>query len=200
MSRKQKLYKKTIFKTRAVNNILRLYEDSKLTNVGNWYNEASEFAQQLSIEFDVDYLKVCGIISALSPLKSWNENKRITRLFLEFGIISHTKSQGKKAELILTNTSKDLESSILTILRGAKIKSFFLNIAYPKTSDAVTIDRHAISIAIGRSITKGEGHLTELQYDWLVGCYVEASEIAGVLPSEMQAVTWVRWRELKKAN
>jgi len=197
VSRKQIFKGTTLYKTRVVRNILNVYNDSTFEFNSDWYKEASILAQDWAILYNVDYLKVCGIIAALSPLKSWAENQRIATIFLKSQTKLHTIGMHNKA-LSIFHGEGDMDS-ILVNLNGNKIQNFFLNIAYPNHSEAVTIDRHAISVCLNRSIANIEGvGITDAQYEFLRLCYIEASELAKVRPSMMQSITWEKWRELKK--
>lgn len=201
MSRKQIFKGSTLFKTKVVNNIIRIYNDDTFDFNSDWYEETSKLASTLGNKYNVEYLKVCGIIAALSPLKSWDENKKIAIQFLESGEANHTRLMEAKAKSILTNTDDNQVEAILKVLNGNKIQNFFLNIAFPQGSKAVTIDRHALSICLNRSVIKRETvGITDIQYNFFVGCYLEAAEIIGTRPSQVQSVTWEKWRELKKLN
>lgn len=201
MQRKQLFKGKILFKTRLVNRIIKIYNDDTFDFNEDWYNGASILANDLSIKYNVDYLKVCGIIAALSPLKSWTENKKIAILFLRSGKANHTRLLTAKAQSILDNTEVKEVAEILRILNGNKIQNFFLNIAFPNGMHAVTIDRHALSICLARSIKDDESRgMTTIQYNFFAACYIEASEIIGIRPSQVQSVTWEKWRELKKVT
>ena len=201
-NRKQIFKGKVLLKGTLVNRIINIYNKGDFETNPDWYIEASNFAKELSEKHQINYFKVCGIIAALSPLKNWDENKRITKLFLATGESKHTKLMTNKARTILTSLEDDtLHQTILDTLNGNKIKNFYINIAYPNNKEAVTIDRHALSICLNRSIKKVDYvGVTNIQYNFFAAAYIEASEILGVLPCMVQAVTWEKWRELKKLN
>jgi len=198
---KQKFKGKTLYTKTVVRRIMEVYD--KATNRKDWYKEANDFAFTLSYKIwdktpatrKKAHAKVCGVIAAFSPLKSWDENMVIANLFIKTGQIKHTKTMGNKAKDILISDGE--VDTISEILNGNKITSFFLNILNPSDSQAVTIDRHAISIAIGYSITDNF-QMTGKQYEFFSNCYRIASQKAGILPLQMQAITWTKWREMKK--
>jgi hypothetical protein len=197
---KQVFKGKTLYTKTVVRRITEVYNQA--TDHNDWYKEANDFAFQLSYRlWDKDpatrkqaHAKACGIIAALSPLKSWDENMNIAKLFVLTGQVKHTAVMGQKAKDILSSDGS-LET-ISTILNGSKITSFFLNIYRPSTSQAVTIDRHAISIALGYSITDNFS-MTSKQYEFFQNCYRIASLNASIKPLQMQAITWVEWRKQK---
>ena len=188
--------------TKVVNNILRVY--NKADEPNDWYNEANCLAYWLAVKYlnnmnelvsNENVAKVCGILAALSPLKSWNENKKIAELFLKDGTCKHTRAMSQKAKDILASDGKI--ETISDILRGSKITSFFLNILQPQQSQAVTIDRHAVSIAVGTKIVGDKLKLSINQYEFFANCYRIAGLKLGVKPLVVQSTTWVIWRELK---
>ena len=197
---KQRFQGQLLTTTKVVNNILRIYDQSTITH--NWYVEANTLARELAMKYLPEDMrgheKVSGIIASLSPLKSWDENKKITIIFLQSGRAKHTKVMQDKANSILqSNGEVDV---IAEILNGDKITSFFLNIIQPYTSQAVTVDRHAVSIAVGESLTGDKLGMTTNQYRFFETCYRVAANKRNELPSQMQAITWVKWRELKSNN
>lgn len=208
---KQKFKGKTLYTKTVTDNILRVYDAA--TDKSDWYQDANEWAKDIAYKYlyrplpspkgqnDIYpplqpyYNKVCGIIAALSPLKSWQENKNITITFLRDGKGKHTKVFKQKAQDIL-DSDGDVDT-IASILNGNKITSFFLNILNPQTIQAVTVDRHAISVALNNSVT-GDYSMTVNQYEFFQNCYRIAAQKRGIRPLQMQAVTWVQWRVAKK--
>lgn len=195
---KQIFNRKTLFTKTCVDNILEIFDIEGDVETNNWYLEANRFAGSLSAEFNVPMLKVCGIIAALSPLKNWDENKRIAESFLRTGNGYHTKTFIGKAERIYDGSGDQVE--IAEILHGNKITSFFLNIAFPLNASIVTIDRHAQDILLGKICEEDKRNMTTKQYAFFVNCYTIAANLRAVTPSTMQAITWVKWRELKKQD
>lgn len=201
MVNKQKFKGTTLYRKRCVDNILRVYNNNEFNGGHNWYSEASELANSLAIEFGLTKLQVAGIIASLSPLKSWDENKKIAKQFLRSGESKHTRAMINKAKAIKSYNSSMEREFILTTLNGNKISSFFINIAYPNEPSYVTIDRHAIAVCLNRPIKENEGaNISDKQYEFLASCYRQAGEILGVIPNQVQSVTWVKWRQIKSAS
>ncbi len=195
---KQRFKGQPLTLTKCVNNILKVYSQaSDKTSSSNWYAEANFFAYGLSKKYDVPLSVACGVIASLSPLKSWDENKRIANSFLHNGKGMHTKCFIDKAVQI-KQSNGDVET-IASILNGNKIISFFINILEPHQQNFVTIDRHALSIAIGRNLTETEQRgVTFNQYQFFVNAYNVAGTKAGISPVLMQSITWETWRQNKK--
>ena len=191
---KQKFQHQTLTLTKAVNNILKVYRTAEVDHKGYaWYAAASLLASELAREYGIQRIQACGVIAALSANKGWEENKRIARLFLAEGVVKHTATMGDKAWAILRTSD---ETEILEILNGQKISSFFLNIWRPTEETRVTIDRHAVAIAVG--LVPDSLQMTDAQYRFFEDAYRRAASKVSILPHQMQAVTWVKWRVLKK--
>lgn len=201
MANKQKFKGTTLYRKRCIDNILKVYNNPEFEGDATWYRDANKYAQTLASKFKLTNLQVAGIIAALSPLKSWNENKKIAEQFLLNGNGKHTEAMKQKAKDIKAYNNSLEREFILTTLRGNKISNFFLNIAYPEAKDHVTVDRHAIAVCLNRNINENEGvGITDNQYEFLASCYRDAAERLGVLPNVVQSVTWVKWRKLKQAK
>ena len=112
-------------------------------------------------------------------------------------IVDNIKAFKDKAKRIINSNGSDEE--ILKILNGRKISAFYLNIKYPNLSNNLTIDRHALSIALGYWITEEDYRgMTASQYNFFVQCFTLAAVKVGVTPLIMQSATWVRFRKIKK--
>ena len=197
MVNKQKFKGRTLYRKTVTDNIIRVYNDTTFDFDTTWYAEANKLTEDLSRRFKLTKLQVAGIIASLSPLKSWNENKVIAESFCRNGRGKHTKAMINKARAIKQYNGSFEREFILTTLNGNKISNFFLNIAYPNEMKAVTIDRHAIAIGLGRNIIEGEQKMTTLQYNFFLSCYVDAGAKLNILPNQVQSITWEKWRALK---
>jgi hypothetical protein len=191
---KVKFQKKTYRQGDLVNNILKMYNDQSVLHSGyNWYTEAHKLAETWAKEHKVSTMVMAGVIASLSPNTSWDENKKLVEDFMHTGTCGHTGVMIGKAVGCMFATS---DKEILSILNGEKIKSFFLNILYPEVRTTVTIDRHAVAVALGR-VPSGK-HITVKQYAFFVGAYQRAADVLDLMPHQLQAVTWVKWRLFKK--
>ena len=184
---------------KCVSNILKVYRSSSSFADSNWYWEANSYARNLATTFKVPLSVACGVIASLSPLKSWDENKLIAYSFLKNGQGKHTSFFVDKAQRIKDSNAEVEE--ICLILGGNKIISFFINLLEPDQTNFVTIDRHALSIAVGRNLVETEQRgLTSKQYDFFVDAYTKAGLKVGISPVLMQSITWQGWRENKKVE
>jgi hypothetical protein len=80
---------------------------------------------------------------------------------------------------------------------GWKIGSFYRNIVDPDDGEPVTIDRHAIAVAIGHAPSGREQNLTAYRYRCLAEAYRQVAAERGLTPNAVQAITWCEYRRTK---
>jgi hypothetical protein len=187
-------------RTKIRNNILKVYKVSVNSEQNDWYREAHQFGIEVSSflksfkNYDVTVNQVLGIVSALSPLKEWEKNKEIAVDFILTGDCGHMGANKRKARAILDCNGSD--DKILEILSGPKTSRFYMNMMYPDGT-GVTVDRHAIAIAIGRTATNKEQALTPKAYTFIEKCYIMTAETLGLDPLHLQSITWQAWKRIK---
>ena len=192
----EKEYSRTVIK----NNILKVYKVSADYERNDWYREAHNFGVEVSSfmksfkNIDVSVNQILGVVSALSPLKEWSKNKEIAMDFILTGDCGHMGANKRKARQILDCDGSDEE--ILKILSGPKTSRFYMNMMYPDGT-GVTVDRHAIAIAIGRTATDKEQSLTPKAYEFIEKCYIMTAETLGLDPLHLQSITWQTWKRIK---
>jgi hypothetical protein len=173
-------------------NIIRIFreaDDAQLAEGLAWYADAHSLAVALDSD---DVLRAAGVIAALSVKQDWSRNVILAARAFADGHASGTLGFCvKAADRILAGEHVD------TVLRGDKTNNFAHVIADPTDAHAVVIDRHAFDIALGR-VTDDEtrGILSRKGvYDTFADAYREAAAVLGYSPSQVQAVTWVVWRQ-----
>lgn len=191
----QKFKNIELTRTKVKNNILLIWNQCADSDKFDWYQDANLFALGFSSDA-IAHSKLIGIIAALSPLKSWDQNKKIAIDFLMTGTCGHMPLCLGKAKRIMELDGTD--ETILAILNGNKISAFFLNIKYFDKAVNVTIDRHALSIALGHKITESEySGMTLKQYEFFQDCYIWTANKLNISPLLLQSATWVKYRTLK---
>lgn len=176
-------------------NILRVFDDATAQEVIDgmrWYRVAQSDAKRLT---GLGRVKAAGIVAALSPQKRWEMNLEIAREFVRSGGLAsvHVKANCDKARAILNGADP------MDILGGLKVRAFYQNLADPETSGPVTIDGHAFCIWQGKRIGLGSDlrvPSSARAHSEIVQDYREAAGIVGILPHQLQAITWVAWRRL----
>lgn len=199
---------------KMVQNILVVYdsttgENAWLREAGKtWYPAARAWVEKI-LQFgdaDMDLDKAVSILAQFSENKKWPENMRIFLQYLA------GEKPGTFGDTIDVAKRIDGSDDPLMAGRGQKIYNFLRSIlGGDRFPDAVAVDRWADRIALGvadnpelwsladdlRKRGKypgplpGGGTFTRA-YDLMQQAYQIAAERRGVLPSEMQGVTWVR--------
>ena len=189
-------------------------DDSTVVEGAIWYKLANGWANVVGTQLshcghaqldtrESRTLVGAGIIAAFSPQTNWDDNKSMAWLF------GQTLEKPKwctdinfnKALLIVESARYENPAQIIeSILGGNKTKAFFRNIINPDGDYKPTIDRHAISIYLGRRCTYRElvRGLDGTANKTISNAYLKASKMIGCNYNELQAITWVQWRkELK---
>lgn len=156
-----------------------------------WYQDANDIAREISPS---NVSAGAGVIAALSPMMSWNRNMSLARLAFENGFAKGgLYTNCNKADAILSGADP------MSVLGGDKVRSFYQNILDPSGMDIVTIDRHAYDIGMGHVTGKDSKNRLSLKgiYAEFAESYREAARELNLIPSQVQAVTWVTWRRTK---
>ena len=149
-----------------------------------WYSSA----HALALEIAGNASTGAGIIAALSANKGWAENQRLAKLACATREPrGHVPNAVLKVRAILDGVPPE---AVLPMSK--KTGHFYRCILDPRDATAVCIDRHAHDIAVGEVYGERErGLSTQSRYDTIANVYRDAADILGVLPQEVQAVTWV---------
>ncbi|WP_432112843.1 DUF7178 family protein [Streptomyces sp. S1] len=176
---------------RYVRNIVATYhqatEDQERRGK-SWYRTAHQLADMMS---GGNVTAGAGVIAALSVNKAWDMNRRLAADAFEGNLHGTFSDALGKAAKILAGVDP---AEVLPM--GIKTGNFYRCILDPDDAEAVCIDRHAHDIALGTPQgSKDRGLSSRARYAALSLAYRNAAAILGVLPSQVQAVTWVVWTE-----
>lgn len=187
----------------SADNIVRFFDtvpdDIRASSQG-WYDSARALALELSPD-DIRY--GAGVIAALSPMLPWPRNVKLARMIFD-GAHDSTlpclKRNAWKAWIIRKGADP------LNILSGEKVLSFYKNILDP-SSMSVTIDRHAVDIALDSpGYYQQNGAPNKSEYNAFVKMYDDATAIVNAAggtsytSSQLQAMTWTYWRKTRANN
>ncbi|MCP4487002.1 MAG: hypothetical protein GY820_06745, partial [Gammaproteobacteria bacterium] len=143
--------------TQYVRNILKVYRRATPDDTANgieWYDRAKREAETIASLYGIPVRTVVGVMAALSPNNKWLRNVKDADTMCKAWVMGDCLSDFKvscyntmkdKAWSILVDELDD-DTDILTRLNGQKIRSFYSNIL---GLDEVTIDGHALNIALG---------------------------------------------------
>ena len=187
-----------------VSNILAVFNGATADNIRfglQWYVIAHNAALSMGGGRAWHLERNAGIIAALSPMNGWTNNVRKAREVVSLrGRINVEK--GKPNGIgIGDNVAKAIAiykgGDPLEILKGDKVTAFYRTIVDPTGDIDPVIDRHAFDIAVGEQTNdKRRGILSRKGvYHEFAQAYRSAAAIAGIGAPQMQAITWVQWRE-----
>ena len=168
-----------------------------------WYTNAQKVANNIADRCGINaWVKVAGVIAALSPNNRWERNcadaELVCQLYKAGGAEAALQAKVCTYKSNLVKAVKILESGLLhnipEILNGPKVIEFYNCIC--GVSD-VCIDGHAYAIWAGQRLTMKEiPNIGKKLREQIKADYTEAAKQVGIQPYELQAITWVAWRRL----
>lgn len=182
--------------TRRIISIYRSATPAEVNQGLEWYEAAHTFALGLSERYDLKLGHAAGIIAALSPRLPWDLNMRAADQLCRTGDAPVLFDNKRKARAILHGADPD------DVLGGFKVRNFWHCIEDPFFTDSVAVDRHAVDLAMGQAGDDKSRKFLEyaLGYNIVADAYRSAARRADVRPLQMQAITWVAWRNKKRAG
>ena len=189
---------------RMVHNITSVYNDAdELQHAEGllWYDQAKRAAYRMAVKHDVPVYIAVAVIAALSPNNKWSRN--LTNADALIGafvngdgidsvkVSTYHKMKAKAWDILAARP--DYENA-KRMLKGQKITSFFMDIMGEFN---VTIDGHARNIAYGERVglTDDRSNIGVREYRGLQAAYEETAQRVGLMPYQLQAITWRVWRD-----
>lgn len=175
-----------------VDNIITVWQRAtpdQLARGRAWYQTANDIATVIA---DGNTRAGAGVIAALSPQKAWDANVKLAEQALTSGEArGHVRNALDKAERIMLG-----EDPLSVLPEDSKSWNFFRAIVHPDDAEAVVIDRHAHDIVANeRYGDRDRGLSSKRRYATVALAYRNAANRLDEIPSVVQAVTWVVWRE-----
>lgn len=184
---------------RYIANIIAVYRTATVDQEfrgRNWYRTAHELAYKMSgadeapTKEDAERLTraAAGVIAALSPQKAWYLNVKLAMgAFATGEVRGQVHNAVAKADKIMRGAHP------LDVLPDdSKTWHFYRSIIDPTDPDPVVVDRHAHDIAVGEVYGSADRGLSNKnRYATIAHAYREAARQLGIIPSVLQAVTWV---------
>lgn len=177
--------------TANIMRVLNSANDAQIAAGIEWYERANRLAVELSEKHDFPVENVVFAIAALSPIKDWGGNKQATIELVETG---NTKNQTPEN----VAKAKRCLAGDLGALRGQKVTRFAGAIMNPQGNSVACIDRHAFSIWMGEKQSDIQQKVLTRKgaYEMVADAYDIAAQISGRPVHEVQAITWVVWRDM----
>lgn len=179
-------------------NIVRAYETARremdpvaFEAARKWYRTANAYVRDFAARTGVPFATAVRLCAYFSANASWSTNVRTLETF------TATLQSGGDVYTTSMYATRNMRAKALRILAGSmepltagtarKVSNFATNIGDPSNQVAVTIDRHAARIATNDatvSVPNGGA------YDKVAEAYRHAAAVLGLLPCEVQAITW----------
>ena len=208
--------------TPAARHITRAYREASQAARAygeKWYAEAHQLARELDPE---NVERGAAVIAVLSPRVNWDLNIRLARAAygMYAGVELGTPHPLAAPNVLARNLRGTLYANGTKAMRmlageapqavvgGPKVTAFWHSIMDP-TTGAVVVDRHALDVACGRvndDTTRGLYLGRKGNYERVAAMYRHAARILSkelgrpITACEIQAATWVAWREMKKGS
>jgi hypothetical protein len=189
---------------RGQRNILKIYRKANAEQIRqglSWYSDAhNEAALLAGLLPDKSIARAAGIISAVSPGLRWEKNieaaERIINGESLDGIGQRYKAHRDKAVRI--RGGSDLNNEFIGRDRP-KTRAFWQLLCNPTDPLTVCVDGHGYAIWYGERVTLDNiPHIRGRLYNRIAGDYVVAAKSLGILPCQLQAITWITWRHIWK--
>jgi hypothetical protein len=184
--------------------ILKVYKQSTIgeRREGIWYwLQTRDRLEQVAMKNGISLRKVTGVFAALSPNNDEDGNyldlKAMVDWYLAGGrddlpkIRSYPLNREKAKKILLGRDPID-------ILKGNKVRSYYLNCFGPVDPEPVCIDGHMVSVWLGRRILlrSKEATITTTRYNMVAEDIRFAAKSEGILPNQMQAICWLTWKRI----
>lgn len=174
-------------------NALRIATPDQVERGMNWYPTAHRIAA--AIHPDIE--KAAGVIGALSGRGTeWGHNVRSADQFLKTGV-PLGKATGAQVEAATRIAEGEHWSKVLP--QDLKTFNFTKTIINPYDEDTYVVDTHDADSSAGLKMpwqTADRGLDAMGRYNTFADAGRSAANKAGMLPNQMQAATWLSWKEM----
>lgn len=190
----------------ALNNVMKIFRSStqEVVDAGMvWYDEAHEIARDMACRHGLPTIEhAAGIISVLSPAVRWETNVIDAESVCKASRASDIKVStygAFKRKAIAIKLGSD-PSTLINPVTAPKTYSFWRCICEPSNKEFVVVDRHALAVAMGREVPDDKRSALlrgKDRYKFYADVYIRAAKKEGILPHQMQAITWLTWRTMQ---
>lgn len=174
--------------TPVLDNIVHSYlraTDAMVADGMTWYPRARDFCLTL----DQDLNRAAAIVAVISANTSWKANQTLARGVYQGNLRVGFGDKVRKVTRIMAGESPE------SVVSGQKVTSFYRCIINPDENMPAVIDRHAFDIAVGIKHGDKRPSMGKRSYVEFQNAYAEAAALAGITVPQLQAITWVEWKE-----
>lgn len=177
-----------------ITNILKVYQSALPHEYGSvsWYRDARTSIIQAAADCEIDPLVLTAMVAVLSPRMPWAKNIAAA--------VSVAKDEPLPGIMAVSlEKAYQIRYGNLTALSGQKVENFFRNLWDPSDPEPVTVDVWADRVAAfdSRKANKGIG---PKRYQEVAQAYRDAADRIGILPNQLQAITWTVARRFGRAR
>ena len=196
-------------------NIHNIYKQATVDEIKAglvWYKLAKDFTMLLesTLDFEISYKKIAGVVAALSVQNQWNTNKKdalnVCMAYFENNnlddvlVSTYPICKDKAIKILQSDGSNDSIETILGV-NARKTKNFYWNII--GDDRAITVDGHAFNIATNRvsslkdvpTISKKNYKILQTEYK-LATSFINKKYNLSLKVSDVQAITWVTYKRI----
>jgi len=188
-------------------NILECFQGALTDTVErglSWYAKLHGWCRWVASDYGIETKKVAGVFSALSPMMPLDRNIDVTIILLD-GVLKDNIERENLRNLkigLLGNVNKAYDimhngEQPEIHLGKWKTFNFYHNIMLPTSPEYVTIDTWAYRIAVN-DLTATPSGLSGKRYTDMLNAYRIVAESIGILPHQLQAITWEHVRSPHK--
>lgn len=187
---------------RNIRRILNQADEIDISEGRVSYWRYHEVLTNLAEFYGVDLPRTVAVFAALSPNADYQGNLRSAASVLA-GWWAGVECD--RIRVTTYNHCRDraysyLEGvSFLETVSGKKIRSFYSNILNPMDPEPVTIDGHAVNVWNGRRRTL-KTVVGGWNYETVSAAYRETARVVGLLPNQVQSITWFAWKRIHKIH
>jgi hypothetical protein len=159
-----------------------------------WYQAAHAECTMLATEHMLPIETVAAIVAVLSPALRWERNIAAARAVITGESTSAYGANVRKAQRLLAGEPPS------TVVSGPKVTAFYNLLRDPSASNELVLDSIAVLLALGRDpalVTNEDAKPTlgrPRVMRAIARAYRKVATDLGILPHELQATTWVTWR------
>lgn len=188
-----------------------------------WYARVNEAASKDRRGTSTTLEGAAGIVAAVSPSMDWEQNNlhavrelhtlttsdwAAIRRGDRSPVAGMSMSRAPKANLLKAHRILEGESPEMVLRRSTapKTHSFYRNIYDPTVGEFVTVDGRAHDIAVNRMVgwrldrgISSADRRTQTRYEFIADAYVRAALKLGVMPHQLQAITWEQGRIIERS-
>lgn len=202
----------TRWSKRIERNILAVYNRANAedrTYGINWYAQANQDISVMAHRHGYKSWQGIGVVAVISPGLNWGRNlieadelMEAHRKGLPLPIVGVYGKENIAKALKILNGADPLE--VFPVATSPKVRAFFACMLDPWGSSEVVIDRHAKGLAYmltssrtGSATNNKLSMVRPAEFKYLAWHYKKLAKRLGLLPHQLQAITWVTWKRLE---